>query len=40
MRDAGMKQVDIARALNVPQSVVRRLLKKQREASSVKERKR
>ena len=40
MRDAGMNQVDIARALNVSQSVVSRLLKKHREAGSVKERKR
>ena len=30
MRDAGMKQVDIARALNVSQTVVKRLLKKHR----------
>ena len=30
MRDAGMKQVDIAGALNVSQTVVSRLLKKHR----------
>lgn len=40
MRDAGMKQVDIARALTVSQSVVSRLLKKHRETGSVKDRKR
>ena len=34
-----MKQVDIARALNVSQSVVSRLLKKHRETGSVKDRK-
>ena len=35
MKDAGMKQVDIARALNVCQTVVSRLLKKHRETGSV-----
>ena len=35
MRDAGMKHVDIARALNVSQTVVSRLLKKHRETGSV-----
>ena len=40
MRDGGMKQADIARVLNVSQSVVSRLLKKHRETGSVKERKR
>ena len=35
MRDAGMKQVDIARALNVSQTVVRRLLKNHRETDRV-----
>ena len=36
MRDAGMKQVDIAGALNVSQTVVSRLLKKHRETGSFK----
>ena len=40
MRDGGMKQADIARVLNVSQSVVSRLLKKHRETGSVKDRKR
>ena len=40
MRDAVMKQVDIARALNVSQIVASRLLKKHKEKCSVKERKR
>ena len=40
IRNAGMKHVDIARALNVSQTVVSRLLKKHRETDSVKERKR
>ena len=35
MRDAGLKQVDIARALNVSQTVVNRLLKKHIETGSV-----
>ena len=35
-----MKQADIARVLNVSQSVVSRLLKKHRETGSVKDRKR
>ena len=37
MRDSGMKQVDIAGALNVSQTVVSRLLKKHRETGSFKE---
>ena len=40
MRDAVMKQVDIARALNVSQIVARRLLKKHKETCSIKERQR
>ena len=37
IRDAGMKQVDIARALTVSQTVASRLLKRHRETGSVKE---
>ena len=37
MRDAGMKQVDIARAFNVSRIVTSRLLMKHRETGSVKE---
>ena len=40
MRDAGMKQVDIARAFNVSRIVTSRILKKHRETGSVKESKR
>ena len=36
-RDACMKQIDIARVLNVSQIVVNRLMKKQRETGNVKE---
>ena len=35
MRDVGMKQVDIARALNVSQTFVSILLKKHRKTGSV-----
>ena len=37
MKDAGMKQVDIIRVLNVYQIVTSRRLKKHRETGSVKE---
>ena len=40
MRGAVMKQVDIARALNVSQIIASGLLKKHKETCSVKERKR
>ena len=40
IRDAGMKKVDIAGALILSQTVVRRLLKKQRETGSVEKNKR
>ena len=40
IRNAGMKQDDIARVLNVSQSVVSRPLKEQRENSSITKRKR
>ena len=40
MKDAGMKQVDIIRVLNVYQIVTSRRLKKHRETGSVKESKR
>ena len=39
-RNAGMKQDDIARVLNVSQSVVSRPLKEHRESGSITERKR
>ena len=38
--DAGVKQDDIARVLNVSQSVVSRLLKKHRKSGSIRKRKR
>ena len=38
--NAGMKQDDIARVLNVPQSVVSRPLKEHRESDSIRKRKR
>ena len=40
MKGAGMKTVDIVRALNMSQTVVSRFLKKHRETVSVKESKR
>ena len=40
IRDAGMKQDDIARVLNVSQGVVNRPLKEHRESSSITKRKR
>ena len=40
IRGAGMKQDDIARVLNVSQSVVSRPLKAHRESSSIRKRKR
>ena len=40
IRNAGMKQDDIARVLNVSQSVVSRPLKEHRESDSIKKRKR
>ena len=40
IRDAGMKQDDISRVLNVSQSVVSRLLKEHRESGSIRKRKR
>ena len=40
IRNAGMKQDDIARVLNVPQSVVSRPLKEHRESGSIRKRKR
>ena len=40
IRDAGMKRDDIARVLNVSQSVVSRLLKEHRESGSITKRKR
>ena len=40
IRNAGMKQDDIAGVLNVPQSVVRRPLKEHRESDSFRKRKR
>ena len=40
IRNAGMKQYDIARVLNVPQSAVRRPLKEHRESGSITKRKR
>ena len=39
IRNAGMKQDDIARVLNVSQSVVSRSLKEHRESSSITNRK-
>ena len=39
IRDAGMKQYDIARVLNVPQSFVSRPFKKGRESGSITKRK-
>ena len=39
IRNAGMKQDDIARVLNVSQSVVSRLLKEHRESGSITKRK-
>ena len=38
IRNAGMKQVDTARVLNVSQSVVSRLLKENRESGSITKR--
>ena len=40
IRNSGMKQDDIARALYISQSVVSRLLKKHRESGSIRKRKR
>ena len=40
IRNAGMKQDDIARVLNVSQSVVSRPLKEHRESGSIRKRKR
>ena len=40
IRDAGMKQDDIARVLNMSQSVVSIPLKEHRESSSIRKRKR
>ena len=40
IRNAGMKQDDIASVLNVSQSVVRRSLKEHRESGSIRNRKR
>ena len=40
IRNAGMKHDDIARVLNVSQSVVSRPLKEHRESGSIRERKR
>ena len=40
IRTAGMKQDDIARVLNLPQSVVSRPLKEHRESGSITKRKR
>ena len=40
IRNAGMKQEDIARVLNVSQSVVNRLLKVHRESGGIRIRKR
>ena len=40
IRNAGMKQYDIARVLNVSQSVVSRPLKEHRESDSITKRKR
>ena len=40
IRNAGMKQDDIARVLNVSQSVVSRPLKEHRECGSIRKRKR
>ena len=40
VRNAGMKQDDIARVLNVSQSVVSRPLKEHRESGSIRKRKR
>ena len=40
IRDAGMKQDDIARVLNVSQGVVSRSLKEHRESGSIRKRKR
>ena len=40
IRNAGMKQDDIARVLNVSQSVVSRPLKEHRESDSIRKRKR
>ena len=40
MRNAGMKQDDIARVLNVSQSAVKRPLKEHRESGSIRKRKR
>ena len=40
IRNAGMKQDDIARVLNVSQSVVRRPFKEPRESGSITKRKR
>ena len=40
LRNAGMKQTDIARVLNVSQSVVSRPLKEHREICSITKRKR
>ena len=40
IRNAGMKQNDIASVLNVSQSVVRRSLKEHRESGSIRNRKR
>ena len=39
IRNAGMKQDDIARVLNVSQSVVSRLLKEHKECGSIRKRK-
>ena len=40
IRNAGMKQDDISRVLNVSQSVLSRPLKEQRESGSIRKRKR
>ena len=40
IRNAGMKQKDIARVLNVSQSAVSRPLKEHRESGSIRKRKR
>ena len=40
IRNTGMKQNDIARVLNVPQSVVSRPWKEHRESGSIRKRKR
>ena len=40
IRNAGMKQYDISRVLNVPQIVVNRPLKEHRENGSIRKRKR